>query len=83
MNEHTKQQLDKLDKQFYYENFITKAEAKTFLQQALKSQAEMIRAEMVPKHRHLRTDDDDLRIGYNSARSEVKANLDNLINSFK
>jgi hypothetical protein len=64
-----------------------------FIQQAIKSQAEMIRAEMVPKRDIIKAKDAftgecdftmrDVKISYNSAIAVIESNLDELINSFK
>lgn len=58
--------------QEYFENFI---------QQALLSQAKYIRAEIVPSYCDDRTD--SYADGKNGCISETRANLDELINSFK
>lgn len=89
MHDHTKQQLELFNKKFPYyplqsidaDDCVFKSEIEYFIQQALKSQAEMIRAEM------------DSAIGSLnglggcecciSKVNKQKASLDELINSFK
>lgn len=53
------------------------------LQQALKSQAEMIRAEMVPDEFDYTFGDDSVLKGFYQAKRDIEENLDELINSFK
>jgi hypothetical protein len=82
MHNHTKKQLKRLDAElgdYIYEQEMRKIEK--FLQQALKSQAEIIRAEMVKTIGNLNGLE-----GCEGCISKVnkqKANLDELINSFK